>query len=182
MTVPQMRLLAVYVDDSDIRAAKEGAAVAFRRYFMVSVLRSKESEALDPEAFKAVKSQVRAVDQAASDRAQANVQAQLKSAAREIGKESDLPDFALKIAQPQQLGVIDETESSITTLTITRTSATNGTREISALMGLATSLVLVEGKVVFLAAYSNLESDEDYQWLRHQSASWIRATAQATSK
>ncbi|RYE81372.1 MAG: hypothetical protein EOO80_01320 [Oxalobacteraceae bacterium] len=125
---------------------------------------------------------MRGVDQAASDRAQANVQAQLKLAAREIGKESDLPDFGLKIGQPQQLGVTHETESSITTLSITLTSATNGIREISALMGLATSLVLVEGKVVFLAAYSQLESDDDYQWLRHESASWIRATTQATSK
>jgi hypothetical protein len=177
-----MRLLAVYVDISDVRAEKEGTTVAFRRYFMVSVLRRKESEVLDLKAFQAVKSQVRGVDQAALDRVEANVQAQLKSAAREISKESDIPAFALNIGQQQQLGVFDETESSISTLSIAQASATNGTREVSALIGVATSLVLVEGKVVFLAAYSNLDSDEDYEWLRHQSASWIRATMQATSK
>jgi hypothetical protein len=107
---------------------------------------------------------------------------QLKSAAREIGIESGLPDFALEIGPTQQLGIFDETKSSISMIDIVRASAKGGTREASSQVGLATSVVLVEGKVVSLAAYSSLESDEDYKWLRQQSASWIRATMQVTSK
>jgi hypothetical protein len=179
---PQMRLLAVYIADSDVAAVKEGREAALRRYFMVAVLRDTESEILEPEEFQEVKTQLRGAGQAAYDRAQVNAREQLKSAARDIGIESGLPDFKLEIGRTQQLGFFDETKSSISMLDIVPGSAKGGTLEFNSQVGVATSVVLVEGKVVSLAAYSTLDSNEDYKWLRQQSASWIRATTQATSK
>lgn len=182
MTVSQMRLLAIYVDDSDLRAVQQGAAPNFRRYFMVSVLRGKEADTLDMRAFRAVKSEVTGQDQSAVDRGREAAQRQLDSAARSIGAQSGFPALSLKIGESHQLGVFQETDSSISTLAVIRVAASNGVNEVSGTMAQATSWVLLKGKVVLFAAYSHLDSDADYSWLREQSESWIQAALRSDSK
>lgn len=181
-TVPQMRLLAIYVDDSDLRAVQQGAVPNFRRYFMVSVLRGKEADTLDMRAFRAVKSEVNGQSQSAVDHGREAARRQLDSAARTMGAQSGFPALSLKIGESRQLGVFQETDSSISTLAVTKVAASNGVNELSATMAQATSLVLLKGKVVFLVAYSRLDSDADYSWLREQSESWIQAALRPESK
>lgn len=182
MTVSQMRPLAICVDDSDLRAVQQGAAPNFRRYFMVSVLRGKEADTLDMRAFHAVQSEVTGQDQSAADRGREEAQRQLDSAARSIGAQSGFTALSLKIGESRQLGVFQETDCSISTLAVTRVAASNGVNEVSGTMAQATSWVLLKGKVVLFAAYSHLDSDADYSWLRDQSESWIQAALRLDSK
>jgi hypothetical protein len=182
ITPPQMRLLATYVDDSDFRAVQQGKAPDFKRYFMISVLRSKEADVLDVKAFRSVKSEVTGLDQAAIDQSREGIQNHLTSVARTIGVESGVSDLSLKVGESRQLGVFDETASSVSMLGVSKVSASNGTRELNTTVGQATSLVLLNGKVVFLAAYSRIDSDEDYSWLRKQSDAWIKSALQSNPK
>jgi len=182
ITPPQMRLLATYVDDPDLLAVQQGTTPNFRRYFMISVLRSKEADVLDVKAFRSVKSEVIGLDQAATDRAREGVQRHLDSAARRVGVESGVSELSLKVGESRQLGVFDETATSISMLAVSKVSASNGTRELNTTVGQATSLVLLNGKVVFLAVYARIDIDDDYLWLREQSESWIKSALQSNPK
>lgn len=182
ITPPQMRLLATYVDDSDLLAVQQGTTPNFKRYFLISVLRSKEADVLDVKAFRKVKSEVTGLDQTAVDHARDGVQRHLDSVARRVGTESGVSALSLKVGESRLLGVFDETATSISMLAVSRVSASNGTRELNTTVSQATSLVLLKGKVVFLAAYARIDNDDDYLWLREQSESWIRSALQSNLK
>lgn len=183
LTAQPMRLLAVHVTDSDVRATRIGSAPTFKRYFMTTVLRSKEADVLDSNAFAAVKAQVsRGQPEDAFRKTIDGVREHVGEVARNVGNESGHPQLAMKIGEVRQMGVFGETDSSISTLVASGVAATNGQRDYSAIMAQATSFVLLQGKVVMFTAYSKVESDADYAWLRSQSAAWIQSALLANPK
>lgn len=96
------------------------------------------------------------------------------SAVRQIGNESGHPNLAIKIGEVRQLGVFNETDSSVSILQESGVEATDGERKFTEIRGLATSFVLLNGKVVMLTAYGKVESDSDLEWLRSQSKLWTQ--------
>ncbi len=178
MTVPQMRLLAVFVDDSDLRAVQQGTTPNLKRYFMISVPRANEANSFDAYAFRAVKSEVTGQNQTAANQAREVVKRHTDSVARTIGAQSGFPALSLQIGELRQLGVFHESDSSISTLAVTKVSGADGIAEFSTTMAQATSVVLLNGKIVFLAVYTRVDNDADYLWLREQSESWIRTALQ----
>lgn len=179
LTAPAMRLLAVFVADADVQAVKAGVTPAFRRYFMVQVLRAGESAVLSKEAFADVKQQVAGLDRATADQAVEGVREHMDAAAKNIGTDAGLVDLKLTLGVPRQLGVFHETDASVSTLLVTRAAASNGNRNLVKDMALATSTVLLRGKVIFFAAYSQADTGEDYQWLRSVSQAWIESAIAA---
>lgn len=174
-----MRLLAVFVDDADRRAVESGAAPSFKRYFMAQVLRGKEADTLTGAAFSEVKTQLTGLDQATFEQVAPDLRGHLGSAAMKVGAEAGMSDLALDIGIPRQLGVFYETNSSVSTLLVTRVSASTSGRTLERVVAQATSTVLLRGKVVLFAAYSEVNSGSDYEWLRTVSRSWVEAAIAA---
>lgn len=179
LTAPQMRLLGVYVSDSDLRLVQQSSTPVFKTYFMAQVLRAEEANTLDLSAFVGVKAQVRSVQRPIGPSVQASIQEQVGSAAKQIGVEAGFSQLKLNIGEMKQFGVVQETDRSISTLSMTRVATTGGRRELSALMGQATAVVLLKGKVVFLAAYSQVESETDYRRIQREIEAWVEAAVQA---
>jgi hypothetical protein len=169
-----MRLVAVFVDEQDQSAVEQGTPPSFRRYFMVQVMRAKEADTLDKNAFADVKSQVAGIDSAALSRISKELQKGIDIAAEKVGTEAGV-DLALEIGKPRQLGVFHETDLSVSTMLVTRAAASTGIQKLERLMALAGSTVLLRGKVVFFAAYSEVNGDSDYKWLRTVSQDWVKA-------
>ena len=179
LTAPQMRLLGVYVSDSDLRLAQQSSTTVFKTYFMAQVLRDAEADSLDINSFANVKAQIRDVQSSSNTSAQVSLQEHANSAAKQIGVESGFSQLKLNIGEMKQFGVVDETERSITTLSVARVATSGGRQELSALMGQATAVVLLRGKVVFLAAYSQVESTADYSRIQQDTKAWAQAALQA---
>jgi hypothetical protein len=174
VTPPAMRLLAVFVDEQDRKAVQNAQAPYFKRYFMVQVLRAKEGDSLTATAFSGIKHLVIGVDSATISRVQDHV----SSAGKQMGKDSGM-ELSLDIGIPRQLGVFHETPYSVSTMLVTRTSASNADRALERLVGQATTAALIRGKVVFFTAYSEASSDSDYHWLRTVSQEWVALTVAA---
>lgn len=182
LTPPQMKLLAVYVAESDISAARTGTVPKFESYFMAQVLRGKEGETVDLKAFAAVKSQVRGAPKVEDQKqVRAEVQRHISSAAREIGSSSKHAELALKIGESRQLGIFNETERSLSMLVVSDVEGANGARKYAAVMAQATSFVLLRGKVILFTAYKKIEGDADYSLLRKQCESWVQSAVEENS-
>jgi len=173
ITAPPMRLVAVFVDDEDRRAVEKGTPPSFRRYFLVQVLRAKEPDTLSETAFSDVKSQVAGPDRSGPVKVSDELRKHIESAGSKVGAEAGIGDLALKIGEPHQLGVFHETDSSVSTLMVTRVSASTATQVIERVVAQATSTILLRGKVVFFAAYSEVRGSTDYEWLRKVSQAWV---------
>jgi hypothetical protein len=182
ITAPPMRLLAVYVDDKDREAAEKGNTPSFKRYFMVQVLRAREGDVLDERAFSEVKSQVTGLDPAKLAKVSEDLRTHIGSAAKRIGSEAGVNDLALSVGVPRQMGVFYETESAVSTLLVTRASASTASSTLERVVGQATSTVLLRGKVVFFAAYSEINDGSDYAWLRSASQAWVEAALAANAR
>ena len=179
ITAPPMRLIAVFVDEEDRRAVERGTPPSFRRYFMVQVLRARESETLDESSFLNVKSQVTGLNREAFMRVSDELRKHVDSAAMKIGTEAGVGELALDIGRPRQLGLFHETDSSVSTMLVTRASASTSTRTIERTVAQATSTILLKGKVVFFTAYSEVNGGSDYDWLRGVSRVWVESARQA---
>jgi hypothetical protein len=178
LTPPHMRLLAVYVNDTDISATKSGTAPKFESYFMVQVLRSKEANSVDVKEFSTIKAQVQGAPKVEDQKqVHAEVQRHVDSAARDVGSKAGYPNLTLRIGESRQLEIFNETETSLSMLVVSGVKATNGSESYAAVMGQATSFVLIRGKVVLFTAYKKIEGDGDYSWLRKQSESWTKLAA-----
>jgi hypothetical protein len=130
LTPAHMKLLAVYVAESDMLATSTEAMPKFESYFMAKVLRSKEAETLDLNGFAAVKSQVRGAPKV-EDQKQvlAEVQRLISSAARDGGSQSGHSELALKIGESRQLEIFNETARSLSMLVVSVAEGTNGTHK-----------------------------------------------------
>jgi hypothetical protein len=169
-----MRLLAVFVDEADRIAVESGTAPSFKRYFMAQVLRRRETDTLTGAAFSDVKSQMTGLDQAALARVTQDLRGHIGSAATKVGTEAGMSDLALEIGVPRQLGVFHETEFSVSTLLVTRVSASSSGLTLERVMAQASSAILLKGKVILFTAYSEVHAGSDYEWLRATSRSWVQ--------
>lgn len=175
ITAPPMRLLAVFVNNKDQTAVQQGMPPSFKRYFMVQVLRSREADTVNLQAFPEVKAQVTGIDPAAFSKVIGDVQKHVGTAAKKIGSDAGIGDLNLDIGVPKQLGIFDETESSVSMLLVTRVSTASSKGVIEKVMGQATSTVLLRGKVVLFGAFSEVNDGSDYEWLRSVSQAWVKA-------
>lgn len=177
-TVPKDRLLAVFASAKDIEAEIRGVQATMDRYGLAQSTRDLEPHQISLTQFSKYKADTRAQLSGQFQRDLADVRKNWEGLAQEYqaqgrGKLTMTPEDIGPI------GVVDETPFSLTVAGLLSSRVRSGGRERVHVTAIATSLLLVRGKVIWLQVYSTFRTPKDIQWTKDASLDWIARTMQA---
>jgi len=170
------RRLATFYSDSDLdralRGQKDGAALAFNRWYMASVSRELENVRATLREFQEFKEEYRGQ--------QVQLITQLEPRLRDFNKRVSTnmsADFdtsiTANIGEPVPLGIVSEDSRSISSALLMQVSVSeDGQTRANTVVGV-TSVVFVKGKLLFLYTYSTLQSPKDLEWAKQAAQEWV---------
>ena len=172
ITPPENRLLAHFVEASDLRSYTSGKAGSFRRYFLVQTFRAGENQALSAAEFDKIRSVIR-TNQAEMLK---KTEPRLAELARQLEKDwaPEGSGIAFRMGDLVPLGVLEEGPGFINfgALIGTQVKSPTAVRDLTVIS--ISSIALVKNKVLFLYTYNTLESPKDLDWAKQASAAWTR--------
>ena len=160
------RLLAYFARPADLKARAQGKDARFHRYFLAQTLRKIENRSFTAADF----AQVRSATKKQQSELAGKLEPRLAELTREIGRRSD--DAHLRTGDVVPLGIYQDSETFVNFGTASRVRYQDGGFGEDRTVVNVTSIVTVNGKILFLYTYARVKSPKDVQWARHASATW----------
>jgi hypothetical protein len=173
MTPPTTRLLAIFVSDKDVKLALSGTEVTLIRYFVVQTSRKNEENTFTINDFSKFRNVLRGQFQELIASAAPEIQGQLDSASRSIGKGAGINDFQLRVGETKAIEIFDDTSTSISLLFLSKHTVQVAGKVEEVPMAMALTTAIVKGKLVNFNAYSRYRSSQDIEWIRSQTKMWL---------
>ncbi|MCC6656590.1 MAG: hypothetical protein IT512_00230 [Rhodocyclaceae bacterium] len=176
--VPEDRLLAIFASPKDIQAEVRGNPARMDRYGLAQTTKELEQHQISLAQFAKYKADVRAELSGKIEQDFSDLRKNWAVIAKEYGHRGrKKPDLTLEDISP--IGVVKETSVSLTALGLVSTKVRANGGERIHVTAMATSLVLVRRKVLWLQVFATFRTPADIRWVRDTSLEWTERTAQA---
>jgi len=175
MTIPQNRLLALFVPDTALNRflKNQETALKYHRYIMVQAPRGAESLEISSQEFQVLADNYRQDQNRLlkhdTEKAQSHVDGIIKS----FSKEHEI-SMDLNIGQPRFLGFFAEGDNFIASALVTKVKAVAGGETMEVIMASASSFILIKNRLIFGWLYSKYDSQQDIDWIRTATKDWIK--------
>lgn len=175
MTASTNRLLGFFMSDDDVKALLAQSGPQLHRYFLVQTLRAAETENMSEREFAVVREQLKNQYKKLFDENAARMQSEIDTAVDRMKKEANsaqAKDLNIKLGEMKVLDVIgDDTYVSLIAKTLLQATVNGEVKSIPMVMGLTTTMV--KGKIIYFFAYARLNSNEDSDWIKFQTTTWL---------
>ena len=162
-TPPTNRLLAYFARRSDLKARAQGKAAGFDRYFLVQTLRKIENRSFSAADFAQLRSATKKQQSELVGKLEPRL-AELKRNLEKRRSDETGTGVNLKTGDVVPLGIYQDSESFVSF------GAMSSTEERTVVN--ITSIVTVNGKILFLYTYARFRNPKDAEWAKQASATW----------
>jgi len=175
MTIPQNRLLTLFVPDTDLNRflKNQETALKYNRYIMVQTPRFAESLEMSSKDFHELAGRIRQEQNQFPKRHREEAQSYVDGITKRFSKEHEI-SMDLKIGQPRPLGVFAEGDNFIASAMLTKMKGAVGEETMEVIMVSVSSFIRVKNKLIFGWLYSKYESQHDIDWIRAATKDWIK--------
>lgn len=180
-TVPEDRLLAIFAAPRDIQAEVRGNPATMDRYGLAQSTKELEPHQISLTQFAKYKADVRAQLSGQFERDLADVRKNWAAFAKEYETQGR-GKLDMTPTDISPIGVVKETPVALTVAGLLSAKVRTDRGERVHMTAMATSLLLVKQKVLWLQVYSTFRTPKDLQWVKDASLDWIDRTAQANQK
>lgn len=172
VTPPHHRLLAVFVSDDDFQRIAKGESPEMRKYMLLQVNRKLEHRSVSDTQFSQLVGQVKQEHHNLREKTKDTTDSWLSDASGKLSKEyGAIVDLA--VGEPMPLGVFLEQNGAIGFAQLVKSRISIGGEQIDYLVIGGASLMKVRGKVLEAYVNSKYEAQNDVEWVRATSRTWI---------
>jgi hypothetical protein len=174
---PGHRFLGLFYDDAEIKAIRSGASAAPRRYFTVLTETGNESKDFRPDDPRIGNEAVKKAYLGLIARDGARMKVLLGELAARTGRTAKAdPNISMNIGDAVAGGMFDVAPNAIGLLVVSKPSRIVEGKTVVFPMVSVVTRVYLKRKLVYLSAYSRLETEADMEWVKSASQQWVAAT------
>ena len=171
LTPPSNRLLAVFVSESDLGRIMKGESPELQRYMFMQAYRQLEKSDISGAQFSKLVAQVKQQQYTLLEKSKDQVDSVIDRASGKISKDYGI-SLKVNIGEPVPLGVFMEKSDAVGFAMLAKCHGAAEGQQVDLLMAGGTSLVRVNGKILYAYVYSRYETQKDLDWVRATSSSW----------
>lgn len=172
LTPQRRRLLAFLVSTEDLRATNAGKEPELNQTFAVQIAPADEDKIFSVETFKRVKQQVRAQMENMAQSAPDASTTRLAGLLRELAKQTGQP-AQLEIDGIVYLGIVDESEYSITGAFVTTAQIQMASSVVKGANISAITVAAIRGKPVWLITRRTFQKEADIRTNNEHAHAWV---------
>jgi hypothetical protein len=174
---PEQRFLGLFYSDADIEEIRSGASAAPRRYFTVLTERKNEPKEFSPDDPRIGNEAMKNAYLGLIARDGAKMKVLLDELVARTSRTAKLdPTLSINIGDTVVGEMFSDAPNSIGVLVVSKPSRIVEGKTVVYPMVSVVTRVYLKRKLVYLSAYSRLESTADLEWVKSASQQWVAAT------
>lgn len=173
ITPPTNRLLTILVPGRYETQIRSGNIPELDRYFLIQTPRKNEASFWTTADFSKLKTLLRGQHQQMLNHITPQIQRLMDSTLQDKSPVHNPNVTDVVVGEIKVQEIFDEKSNSISLLALSKSTVRIGDKIQEQPMAMASTTLLIKGKIVFFYAYSYLRSPADIDWIRTQTKMWL---------
>jgi hypothetical protein len=174
-TYKNNRLLAVYFSEDDVGRIMKNEDAKMSRYMLVQTMESAVKKKISQSQFIDFAEGMKSDQYKLWDQYKNKIQPWLENTSENISNEYDFIDYEMKIGEPVPLGVYHDTPEAFSFALLTKYSGSEEGNAFKSVVIGGSTIMLIKKKMLFVYVYANFNDQDDIDWVRSVSKSWIKS-------
>ena len=174
-TYKNNRLLAVYFSEEDVGRIMKDEDAKMGRYMLVQTMESAANKKISKSQFIDFAGGMKDDQYKLWDQYKSKIVPWLENTSDNISNEYDFIDYEMKIGEPVPLGIYYDTPEAFSFALLTKYSGSKGGNAFKSVVIGGSTVMLINKKMLFVYVYANFNSQDDIDWVRGISKSWIKS-------
>jgi len=169
------RLLAVYYSESDLGRILKNEEAELNKYMLVQTMESTVKKSFTKSQFQDFIEKGRNDQNKLWDQYKDKIVPWMEKSSENIANAQNFINFDMKIGQVVPLGIFYDVPEAFSFAQLVKiTTSMDGVTNDSVLI-CGSSFILVNNKILFVYVYSNFNNQDDIDWVRNISKTWIKS-------
>ena len=174
-TYKNNRLLAVYYSEGDVGRIMKNENAELSKYMLVQTMDSAVKRKTSKSQFRDLADGIKDDQYKLWNQYKHKVEPWMEKTSSNIADAYNFINFEMKIGEPVPLGVFYDTPEAFSFAMLTKFSTSaEGENFESVIIG-GSNIMLINNKMLFVYVYANFHSQDDIDWVRSISKSWLES-------